>query len=293
MRIVLYTLCWNDFPRLQFFFRHYDKFVTRYVIYDDGSDEPTLDVLRQHPNVEIRRFERSHPDSFVLSQQSISNTCWKECRDEADWVIVTDIDEHLWHPNMTAYLDQNLRKGVTVIPALGFQMIHDVVPPVTADLSDVVTRGMPWSEMMKLSIFNPKAIAEINFGVGRHNACPTGKVVLPKSDELLLLHYKYLGFSETFARHHDEFSGLGPTDIEMNWGNQYWQTVETHRKLWDHYSLHAVDYRYFSKGSHIDQFPVPRWWRWPAPWSLILPDVWLLNRSRRTEWIRRITSRKG
>ena len=85
MTVVLYTLCWNDGPRLEFFFRHYDKFVSRYVIYDDDSDEPTLNLLRRHPNVEIRRLERSDPDSFVLSEQSISNSCWKECRGESDW----------------------------------------------------------------------------------------------------------------------------------------------------------------------------------------------------------------
>jgi len=42
---------------LGFFFRHYD----RYVFYDDGSTDGTLEVLARHPRVEVRRFERSHP----------------------------------------------------------------------------------------------------------------------------------------------------------------------------------------------------------------------------------------
>ena len=261
MTVVLYTLCWNDGPRLEFFFRHYDKFVSRYVIYDDDSDEPTLNLLRRHPNVEIRRLERSDPDSFVLSEQSISNSCWKECRGESDWVIVTDIDELLWHPNMVAYLERCQREGVTVLPALGFQMISETFPPVTADLSEVATRGMPWDEMMKLSIFNPEAIGEINFAVGRHMAFPTGMVVLPRSDELLLLHYKYLGFNVTFARHRDLFAGLGPTDVERQWGHQYWQTAEKHKQVWNLYSRNAVDYRHFRNGLNVQEFPIPRWWR--------------------------------
>lgn len=261
MQVVLYAICWNDGPRLDFFFRHYDRFVDRYVIYDDGSDAPTLDRLRQHPKVEIRRFERSDPDSFVLSEQRLSNVCWKECRGRADWVIVTDIDEHLWHPDMPEYLDFRKREGATVLPALGFQMIHDTFPPPTADLSEVVTRGMPWDAMMKLSVFDPDAIDDINFDVGRHTASPSGRVVLPRHDQVLLLHYKYLGFEETFLRHQEELPGLGPVDIASGWGQQYWETKDMHRQAWNRFSANTVDYRRFGRGSHIDEFPVPRWWR--------------------------------
>ena len=35
----LYTICWDEADMLGFFFRHYDSWVDRYVIYDDGSTE--------------------------------------------------------------------------------------------------------------------------------------------------------------------------------------------------------------------------------------------------------------
>ena len=57
--IHLYTNSWNEMRMLGFFFRHYDPFVDRYVFFDDNSDDGTLDVLRAHPRVVIRRFERS------------------------------------------------------------------------------------------------------------------------------------------------------------------------------------------------------------------------------------------
>jgi hypothetical protein len=134
MTVHLYTLCWNDGPRLSFFFRHYDAIVDRYVIYDDGSDAATLDRLRAHPKVEIRRFERSDPNSFVLSELHISNQCWKESRDKANWVIVADIDELLWHADLAAYLARCTRDGITAIPALGIQMVDYRFPPEGTDL---------------------------------------------------------------------------------------------------------------------------------------------------------------
>jgi glycosyltransferase involved in cell wall biosynthesis len=58
MRVHLYAQCWNDEFMLPFFFRHYDSFVDRYVIFDDGSTDQTLSILSNHPRVDVRRFQR-------------------------------------------------------------------------------------------------------------------------------------------------------------------------------------------------------------------------------------------
>ena len=58
---------------LPFFFRHYDRFVDRYVIFDDGSTDNSPAMLTGHPRVELRRFVRSEPGSFALSEQALSN----------------------------------------------------------------------------------------------------------------------------------------------------------------------------------------------------------------------------
>lgn len=91
----LYTICWDEADMLGFFFRHYDAFVDRYVIYDDDSTDGALDILARHPRVELRRFARVHADSFVLSHKAMQDEAWKESRGAADWVVVTAIDEHL------------------------------------------------------------------------------------------------------------------------------------------------------------------------------------------------------
>ncbi len=98
---------------LDFFFRHYDPWVDRYVIYDDGSTDATLSVLAARPDVEIRRFERIHPLSFVESARAWQNSAWKEARSRAAWVVVTAIDEHIYHPAMPDYLVRCKTAGVT------------------------------------------------------------------------------------------------------------------------------------------------------------------------------------
>ena len=60
----LYTVTWNEADILGFFFRHYDPWIDRYIVYDNGSEDETLALLRAHPRVEVRRFEWTAPGSF-------------------------------------------------------------------------------------------------------------------------------------------------------------------------------------------------------------------------------------
>ena len=222
MRIHHYATCWNEARVLQFFFRHYQPFITRFFVYDDGSTDGSLDILAAEPGAVIRRRQRSHPDSFVLSGRDHTNNCWKASRGLVDWVIISNIDEHLHHPSLRQYLEHCRDKGITVIPALGYQMLSDDFPPAHVKLCETVTRGAPWRQMNKLIMFNPDAVREINFDVGRHAAWPEGDIRYPEQDELLLLHYKYLGRDYTSARHAELRTGPNPCRYRQGLGPQIW-----------------------------------------------------------------------
>jgi hypothetical protein len=248
---------------LPYFFRYYDPLVDRYVIFDDGSTDATLDLLRSHPRVEIRSLPRLEQDSYVLAAQNVHNQCWKESRGRSDWVIVTAVDEFLYAPKLESYLARCAQKGVTAIPALGFQMISATRPASDGNLPDLVKRGKPWAIMNKLSIFNPNRIAETNQWLGRHAAAPTGDVRYPKKDVLLLLHYKYLSFEDTFRRHGELGQKLGEVDKQNQWGFEYAWTRERFHSDWDaveQNSLENVLSPHYNP--HRQHSPVAeRWWR--------------------------------
>lgn len=226
---------------LGFFFEHYDSIASRYIIYDDGSTDGSLDILHRHPKVELRRFHRVVEDSYVLSAQIFHNTVWRESRGAADWIILTAIDEHLFHEDLAGYLEQCHAKGTTIIPALGFQMISDEFPKTSARLCDVVTTGAPFAKMSKLCIFRPDQIAETNYTVGRHSADPQGNIVLPDKDEVLNLHFKYLDFDRLARRHDVLATGLGSTDREKGFGHRYHFDEAQLRSDWNAFQTQAVD----------------------------------------------------
>jgi hypothetical protein len=221
MRIHLYALCWNDAPMLGFFFRHYDPLVTRYTIFDDRSDDGSLEILRAHPRVEARLVpDHLHPAEPGAAVK-VWNDCWKESRGDADWVIVGEIDEHLDHPDLAGYLGACAAAGATVIPALGFDMISRRFPMPDERLCTTLTFGIPRPGMSKLSIFNPDAIEEINYGLGRHRAVPTGHVLAPHRDEVLNRHHKYIDVAYVRERHRALRARLSKEEI-ANGAADHW-----------------------------------------------------------------------
>jgi len=220
-RIHLYALCWNDVRMLPFFLRHYEAFVERFVIFDDGSTDGSLELLRAHPRVEVRQFVWQHPGSFILSELVHYDKCWKESRGIADWVIVTDIDEHIFHPDLGGFLARCLAQGVTIVPTLGYEMISEQFPEPDEQLCKTRIWGVPSAEMCKMSVFSPNAIRETNYSPGGHLAAPVGHVIAPPRDETLLLHYKLLGQEYATIRHQELLARMGETDHDNNWAHHW------------------------------------------------------------------------
>jgi hypothetical protein len=149
---------------------------------------------------------------------------------------------------------------VTVIPALGFQMISEREPTPGENLCLDYPIGMPWEPLMKASIFSPGAVTEMRFAPGRHTADPVGRIQVPGVDELLLLHFKYMGFERTHRRHQQLCERLGHLDMQQGWGHKYSWSVEALREDWDESARHAIDTA-VSRSDLAKHYPIRPWWQ--------------------------------
>ena len=219
----LYALCWNEERLLPFFFRHYDPFVTRYFIYDHDSTDRSRKILKAHPHVTLGKFE-VRGDSYVSSACDFYNHAWKQSRSRADWVVICNIDEHLDHSDFAALFDRVRKSGATILASEGFEMITASFPKETAPLREQTRRGWRSKELDKASIFNPKAIREINYGTGRHACNPQGCIVWA-AERVRLLHYKYLGLDYVQQRIAELGTRRLAGDIRQDFGRHYGTTA--------------------------------------------------------------------
>jgi hypothetical protein len=259
MKIHLHCVAWNEMRQLDYFFRHYDEFVSHYFVHDDASDDGTLDFLLNKDNVTVLTKINTHADSYVLNSLEVHNSSWRRSCGKADWVISVDMDEHIWHHDLITYIAQQQALGVTAIPALGFQMTSRVPPPQGVRLSNWLTIGAPWKQMSKLVLYRPDALTETNFTIGRHSALPKGQVVFPSEDELFLLHYKYLGLEQTQQRHAIADRRRRTLDRARNWGFRYAFDKDALREDFNNFEKQACDYRQMFDPHKVHT--EPRWWR--------------------------------
>lgn len=262
MRVHLYTIFWNEIAILEFFFRHYEPWVERFVFFDDGSNDGSREYLLSKPNVEVRPLRYDDPQSFQSSKKAVCDNCWKESRGSADWVIAVDVDEFLYHPSLESYLQSCRQNGVTCIPALGFEMITDSFPGAEENLARSRTLGAPAADYSKLGIFDPAAVENTNFTMGSHSARPSGRIVMPERDELLLLHYKKLGLDYFLARSAAIDARRRSVDRANNWGHHHAATREQHEHRLAEQRGRLVDVMDPNAEFWRDH-PERRWWRLP------------------------------
>lgn len=202
MRVHLYTFAWNEARLVPYFLRHYLPWVERVVVYDNQSTDGTQAMLAQHsPRVEVRSFVcADYPEPEPLG--ALRSQCWPEARGRADWVVVVDFDEFLWHPcGVPEYLSRAYRRGYTVVQTYGWQMVAESFPPEHVGLADWCRTGVPKHWYSKPVVFRPDQFDELAWEPGCHGVRAQGNLRQLASGSLALLHYKYLGLAYVQQRY--------------------------------------------------------------------------------------------
>lgn len=237
MKISAYTVCFNEEELLPFYLRHYGALADRIVVWDNGSTDRSVEMARAfpHPSLEVRHFD-SGGELRETRLLDVKNNCWKG--DDADWVIVGDVDELLYCPDLRGFLARNGR--FDLFRPRGFNMVADRFPAdAYRPIIEQVKEGAPNPSYAKVVLFRPDRVREINYLPGCHECRPVGSDLclydgerVPNSP-LLLCHYKNLGFDYRWRKHEAYRQRLG-LDFRMHrWAWQYTLDVDEQRRDFD------------------------------------------------------------
>ncbi|MDR3653781.1 MAG: glycosyltransferase family 2 protein [Paludibacter sp.] len=213
----VYAVCWNEEKIIPFFLSHYNEFVDHYYIYDNYSDDKSDELLSKQSNISVIKYDTGGTFNDIVHQQ-IKNTAWKQSRGKADWVIVIDMDELIYHPNLIGFLNSSVD---TVFNPSGFNMVTDKFPQSKLKITEQIQTGIPDEKYTKMILFNPHRIVDINYMPGAHEAYPEGIIRITKINELKLLHYKNLGVDYVLNRIEIYRNRLSETNRKMKYGIEY------------------------------------------------------------------------
>ncbi len=223
-----FMICWNREDTIHLSIKYYQQFCSRIVIFDNYSTDLTRDIA-----LELGCDVRLFGTKGVLNDQDyldIKNHAWKSS--QADWVIVCDDDEILYHPDLEFHLNLAKERGHTIFKTQGYSMYAELVP---RGRWLEVTAGTEDDNYSKTVIFNPKAIKEINYIYGCHQTKKQEGFLSVHPETLMLLHYKYVGGVERLInRHHEYEPRRQKSAINMRWnlGHEYSESDDHKRKQW-------------------------------------------------------------
>ncbi len=120
--IHLYSICYNEKVLMPHFLDYYSGFCDKIYIYDNQSDDDTVKICEKYNNVSVLTFDTAGKirDDIYLT---IKNNIWKKSRGIADYVIVCDIDEFLFHHDLMNFLNNIKSNNVTIVKPIGFNMV--------------------------------------------------------------------------------------------------------------------------------------------------------------------------
>lgn len=207
---------------LPYFLEHYSKIANKIIVYDNCSSDASPDIVRSCGKAELRSFDTNgyFDDSVNLK---IKNNAYKESVGVADFVIVVDTDEFLYHKNLYDILLRFKHDSITLPVTVGYDMVSWKFPRKNKQLTELIKIGRKSDYYSKRCIFAPSI--DINYRTGCHKCSPIGNIVENTEDELKVLHYHYIGFIRNVYKHRacrkrlSNFNKVNNLGYQFTWGS--------------------------------------------------------------------------
>lgn len=191
MKIHAHIVAWNEEMILPYTLDHYSQFCEKIFVYDNMSTDSSDKIYKKYDNVEVIKWS-SNNEINEMNYVNLKSMSYRIKSRDADWVIVCDCDELLYHENLIEKLEEYKKQGITVPRIDGHDMVCETFPKYDGSLlvEKVKIGSQTYEPMCKNIIFDPKL--DVSFGIGAHTFS-SNNTKYSEFPELKLLHYKFLG----------------------------------------------------------------------------------------------------
>lgn len=250
MKICWITLCRNEMDILPFVRQYWERVASKVIVYDNGSDDGSIEYLESLPYVEIRHFDSNGQNDII--QKQVKENAYLEFRNQFDVIIITDMDEVFYFGDLKADIDKMLNDGLNAIVTPLYSLCEDYKPTPTKDkllhqlchkfYKQKMNHMKGFEELSKISIFNCKATEEVRMSVGQHYVQTTPEMKLLLSNNAFGLHIDK-GFSKKYFVQKCQKMGANLSTINKMTGMavEYLDSVEELEKKYDEKQTKSFD----------------------------------------------------
>jgi len=229
---------------LPFVVDYWKRFVTHATVFDNGSDDGSIEFLNKFDWIDVIHYETGGKikDSEYLR---IKDNSWKESRGKADFVVVCDMDECLFSLNIDSVLKYMKDNGYTIANPPMYRLFGDCVPQYEEGklLHEISRRWKLNGGADKPILFDPNKIAEINYVHGSHKCSPTGEVKWYNNDGLFTMDIrKGFGVDYYINKMNIMKNRLSEENLRHGWGIHYAFQEDFHRKDYEQGIKESIDF---------------------------------------------------
>ncbi len=232
-KIHVYLLCYNEEYIIESILNYYDSFCSKIFLLDNYSTDRSVEIAKNFNNLTIIKWKKDNKKMDDKKNIHIKINSYKQysrkngqyTTEVADWVIVVDMDEVLYHPNILKVLESYSKEGITVPQITGFDIISENKIDHTKSIINQYQYAIRTLGFDKRIIFNPEF--DISYSIGCHPRGPgfenmkkTYGYKTSNEHKLALLHYKHIG--KRFIDKAKEYSKLiDRKDVEKTKNGKY------------------------------------------------------------------------
>jgi len=220
--VYVFAVCFNEAAILPFFLDHYINHVgaAKVVLRDGGSTDGSAEIAARWPQVEFIHAPSEKLDDRALMQ--MRNEAWKPLREDCDWVVVCDVDEFLWAPDVRGLLKTLKSQGITLPMVEGFNISSKLHPPFRPGRflwQDRQSGSGDPRYLNKNLIFDPAI--DINYTLGCHHCQPSGPVRRSEGFVFKSLHMCTLSYEHFLSKSLRSAARLSDWNRQTNAGFHY------------------------------------------------------------------------
>jgi glycosyltransferase involved in cell wall biosynthesis len=242
-----YIYTYNVARILDYSLRYYSRFCDKIFVYDNGSTDNTKEICAKYEKACHVPYNTDtvclyYDEQILVDKKS---TDYKQSRGKADWAIIVDTDELLYHPDLLNILQRYKDSGIKLATTIENFIVFNGWPQ-DPDLFKN-TFYLRSKSVGKCILVDPSYT--ISYGVGCHTTITENSKIISQTGnsledlnklvetdgisrpELYFIHFKILDIPFLTMNFRDLNSRRSPRMIKNGWGYHYNQIDDCIRDL--------------------------------------------------------------